>query len=445
MRRNLILIISMGLNLSLGLAWLASRHHTHAEAQVPESQPAGTNLPHTHVVVRKQFFSWQELETPDYAAYVINLREIGCPEQTIRDIIIADVNQLYARKRLADVVTPDQQWWRAEPDTNLVATASAKILALDQERRALLTTLLGLNWDAPATPVPSFVALNGPVLGELSPEAKRSVQDLLTRSQQRTQVYLDAQKAAGKPPDPAEMARLGQQTRNELAQLLNPAQMEEFLLRYSQNAAALREQLRGVAVTPDEFRKLFRLSDPIEQQLQLTSGDAGTQAATQAALGSSLLEALKSVLGPERYQAYRLAQDPVYRDSVAQAQASPDVSTEATKTLYELNKATVQEQNRIRNDAGLTAAQKTEQLKNVQSQLQAASDQLLGLSPVPPSAPPVPSEPGPTQVYPYSSGESIDMIAARFGVPASSILSANPNVNFNNLTRGTPINIPRSQ
>jgi len=40
--------------------------------------------------VRRQFFSWQQLESPDYQTYVANLRDIGCPEQTIRDIIIAD-------------------------------------------------------------------------------------------------------------------------------------------------------------------------------------------------------------------------------------------------------------------------------------------------------------------------------------------------------------------
>jgi len=42
-------------------------------------------------------------------SFIANLREIGCPEQTIRDIIIiADVNQLYAEKGLLEIVSPDE-------------------------------------------------------------------------------------------------------------------------------------------------------------------------------------------------------------------------------------------------------------------------------------------------------------------------------------------------
>jgi hypothetical protein len=40
-------------------------------------------------------FSWRSIESADYKEYIANLRAIECPEQTIRDIIIADVNKLY--------------------------------------------------------------------------------------------------------------------------------------------------------------------------------------------------------------------------------------------------------------------------------------------------------------------------------------------------------------
>src|SRR5439155_18080321 len=41
-------------------------------------------------------FSWAAVEAEDYRQYIANLRAIDCPEETIRDIIIADVNKLYA-------------------------------------------------------------------------------------------------------------------------------------------------------------------------------------------------------------------------------------------------------------------------------------------------------------------------------------------------------------
>jgi len=44
-------------------------------------------------------FHWSQIESADYRTYVANLRGVGCPEQTIRDIIVADVKALYASRR----------------------------------------------------------------------------------------------------------------------------------------------------------------------------------------------------------------------------------------------------------------------------------------------------------------------------------------------------------
>src|SRR5579863_1772942 len=137
MRWRLLLIVSAGLNITLAILLFLSRGRTAILLAESETNSPATdaNRVKTQVVVRKQFFSWPQVETADYRAYIANLRDIGCPEQTIRDIIIAEVNQLYAKKRLAEVVTPEQQWWRSVPDPKVVQAAKAKIQALEQERR----------------------------------------------------------------------------------------------------------------------------------------------------------------------------------------------------------------------------------------------------------------------------------------------------------------------
>ena len=52
-------------------------------------------------------FNWQQVKSADYRVYIENLRAIGCPETTIRDIIVADINELFAGriKELIDGVT----------------------------------------------------------------------------------------------------------------------------------------------------------------------------------------------------------------------------------------------------------------------------------------------------------------------------------------------------
>src|SRR5687767_8219127 len=41
-------------------------------------------------------FHWSEVESADYKEYIAKLRAVLCPEDTIRDIIVADINKLYA-------------------------------------------------------------------------------------------------------------------------------------------------------------------------------------------------------------------------------------------------------------------------------------------------------------------------------------------------------------
>lgn len=52
-------------------------------------------------IVESKPFSWSQVESPDYRIYVANLRGIGCPEQTIRDIITTDVRSAFGPRREA--------------------------------------------------------------------------------------------------------------------------------------------------------------------------------------------------------------------------------------------------------------------------------------------------------------------------------------------------------
>ncbi len=454
MRPRVLWFISLGLNAAFAVAVL-SWHFLRSPITVADTpvfvQPAVSNVVKTQVVVRKQYFTWRQVESADYRAYITNLREIGCPEQTIRDIITADVNELYAKKRASLLTPAGIQWWRSEPDPSLAEDARAKLDALEQERRELLASLLGPDWQRPG-PDParsnqSFV-LDGPVLGALPPETKAAVEDILARADQRVQEYRDAQKAAGKDPDLATLARLSLQTRGELSRVLNPAQLEEYLLRYSQTAVDLRRQFTGFPLTPEEFRSLFRARDPIDQQILSTySIDNAASAQVRASLQQQREDALKNVLGPDRYRQYKTATDPAFRDALATAQKT-GVPDALVPSLYAINAATAQAMDRIRNDPTLTPEQKAAQLQAAQDQQKAASDQLLGIAP-PPAAPstsdPAPPPPVPMQTHNYIPGETIDTIANQFGISPDALRAANPGVNLLNMSKGVPLKIPPPQ
>jgi LysM repeat protein len=450
MRWRVIALVSLGVNIVLAAAWLCVMPRQAARLPAAALDQSATNQTKPNIILRRQLFSWREVESADYPTYVANLRDIGCPEQTIRDIIIADVNVLYSRKRATELVTAEQQWWRTEPDPEVVHAAAEKARELEDERRALLTRLLGPNWetgDLASIPRPSRpgVLLDGPALGALPVETKQAIQNVSIRSQERMQAYLDAQRSAGKEPDPVALAKLRQQTRDDLAHLLSPPELEEFLLRYSQDANDLRAefgQLRFFDPTPDEFRAVFRATDALDQRIQLLADakDPSSLAARKA-LEDQRENAIKTALGPKRYDDYRLLHDPVYRDAVATAEEAG--TPEAAQALYAINLAALAEQNRIRGNTNLTADQKNIELKRLELEQLQANTVAKGQD-LPPEPPPEPPVIPPKKVIVMGPGDSAATIALMYGLPVSDIKAANPKVDFNKLKPGDAITIPRS-
>jgi hypothetical protein len=449
MRWRLVALVSLGVNLLVAAGWIFT---TGSHSASPSSEVTGgtTNIAlgnRPNIIVRRQFISWREIESPDYPTYIANLRDIGCPEQTIRDIIIADVNTLFSRRLATELVSADQQWWRSEPDSNVVAAASEKVRALEDERRVLLTKLLGPTWesgDLANLPRPSRpgVTLDGPVLGALPTEAKQSIQDISVRSEERLQAYLNEQRAAGKDPDPVELARIREQTRDELRHVLTPPQLEEYLLRYSQTANNLRGDLGTLKyfnASPDEFRSLFRATDNLDQRIALLAdaSDPNTLQARKALLDQRE-SAIRIALGQKRYEEYVLLRDPLYRAAVASAQQAG--TPEAVRTIYQINLAAAAEQAQLNSDPTLTADQKNIQLKQLEADQLRANTLATGqeLPPEPPPAPP------PRRTYTIRPGDNAAVVAMIYGVPVSALRAANPNRDLSRLKPGDAINIPRT-
>jgi hypothetical protein len=97
MNSRIVLVVSLAFNLIcvVGLLW---------RGRPPETNPApGPQTVPTTVVAEPGAepaaprFHWSQLESTNYFAYIANLREIGCPEQTIRDIISADLSAVLCR------------------------------------------------------------------------------------------------------------------------------------------------------------------------------------------------------------------------------------------------------------------------------------------------------------------------------------------------------------
>jgi len=446
MRWRGLALASFAVNLLLAAGWWNLAHRAGGNRSAELSNPPVAGVAGTNVLVRRQFFSWRELESSDYPTYVANLRDIACPEQTIRDIIVADVNALYARRRASEIITPFQQWWRSEPDLNIVRTAARKIRELEDERLSLLASLLGTNWESGdlvnlPRPTHEGIALDGPQLGALPTEVKAALQELITRSDARMRAYLAAQQQAGKPADPVALARLRQQTRDELAAVLSPPQLEEFLLRYSQYSGQLRTEFGDLGyfnINSNEFRSVFRATDGIDQQIELLAGNDPNTVRQRNVLEQSREQAIKNALGPKRYEEYRLLQDPVYRQAMAQAVAAG--TPEAVRSIYAINLAALAEKASIHNDATLSDQQRAIELRQLELNQLKANTVASG-GDLPPDAPPLPPV-IPLRTFTLGPGDTPAVVSMIYGLPISALRQANPRLNFNRLRPGDTIIIP---
>jgi hypothetical protein len=351
---------------------------------VPTVPPSRTDIGlfvRTNVVVRHENFTWDQIETTNYVAFVKNLRAVGCPEQTIKDIITAEVNRIYTRRRLEEVVYPNYQWWHLDADPAVVQAATAKVEALETDRRRVLTILLGVGWDAQNNEVVAAdggITLTGPILGDLPPQVKEEVYSIAARSQRKIEAYQAAQRRLDRPVDPMEMVRLREEPLTQLANLLSPAQYEEYVLRYSPSAQQLREQMHSVDLTPGQFRDLFNAISSINgQPVFYYAGKDPALLSQQRQLRAQSDAIIKTTLGEPFYAAYQLSQDPLYRSARALADQL-DVPQTSVLSIYEINRATQAELDRIRKDPNMTSDEKVEALSQTQVEQQQSLQQILG-------------------------------------------------------------------
>jgi hypothetical protein len=332
---------------------------------------ANTNALLSQPVFTAKKMGWEQLDTSEYDSYLSSLKAVGCPEEKVRYIILTDINELVAKRRVKEAVAHDIQWWRSEPEQSLTLALQEKGRTLDEERNRLITKYLGpsaVEDERGEAMLWSNVQLTGPVLGGLPSEVHNVVQEICGRSLERSQASFWARVNDGQPLNQVEMAKMREQTRADLRKVLKSDALEEFLLRYSHNAHQMRLNLRGFEPTPDEFRKIFRATDLIDHQLQLEYG--GPEALSQEQRERYERQrdaAIREALGQQRYQDYLMTKDPLYRQAQMTA-LQYGAPPKAILPIYQLTKDTESRRQKILNDSTLSPQQKSQAMNAVQQE-----------------------------------------------------------------------------
>src|SRR5262249_596309 len=166
-------------------------------------------------------FHWRMLESADYEKYIANLRSVGCPEKTIRDIIVADVEKLYAGKIAASPL--GSGFWSSGP-TRAAAQKrqQEQRRALEDEKRALRQQLLGTEIDPQFTDKADLIeqALLRFMFGPMPEDVLERVASSMKQTEARQDNVSERANNILLPEDEAEIEEIGRQCKTELKQLL---------------------------------------------------------------------------------------------------------------------------------------------------------------------------------------------------------------------------------
>jgi hypothetical protein len=324
MKMRILICLSLALNLALVTGILlptknvAAKVFPVATPKVVEtknifSQPSAETVP-----VRA--FHWDQIASDDLKVYRDNLRAIGCPEKTVREIILCVINQEFNPRRHAILTTFQDQFW------SLLARG-------DFARRQEIPRT---DW--------------GQALAALSAERQKLIDDVLGKDYFAIEAESQAHRASSKN-DPEES-----------------------------DAANWADSLAGFELTEGEWRAVTQLRSDFDQmQNDLATADLtdAERQQRQAELETNLEKDIKNALGADRFAGYQMAADGQFQEvrNITQRYSLPD---SLAIQAYQIQQEAVAQAKLVQNNQTLSAENQQSLLIKIQQETQRTLTQTLG-------------------------------------------------------------------
>jgi hypothetical protein len=392
-RSGVIFAISLGLNMTLPFAAVLLRQKP-ATTTVPRSvkvtvvtavtQQPSADLPAVVNYITNRF-RWQMLESTNFAQYAANLRDMGCPEKTVRAIVLADVDRRY--EQLSRQTQTNLPFWTGGRKLQAAQAAQeARQTALEEEETALIRQVLGIEYYGEDLFKDKFEeqAIARFVFGPMPDATFHRLENVADKFEA---IKKDFETRTGNlltEADKAEARKLAGAEQRELQAQLTPAEWEELLAR----TGAMQEmdllgsdakvfEVAGLSAYEARQIGLARADhalsfDPFDWNLD--ESDAERQSRD-----SHFTNAIVHILGERRFADFQRAQD---RNFVRLFELAREdqLPRESAVKVYEMRQLAAQEVEHLRHDDSLDDAAREHRFAGMQTLLQQAVSQTLGAS-----------------------------------------------------------------
>jgi hypothetical protein len=249
---------------------------------------------------------WRPLAAGRYRECMERLRQAGCPEETVRAIIIAAVSRRYRAQLVAQEEHRYRnfKWWRGLQEAD-AEYDPAFMQEVRGKRDAELSGLLGKEWRQDMYNALGWKMENN-YWSFMPPEKVEQINALSAKySRLENEVRKSAHGSYLLEEEEAQLKQLKEQKRAELAQTLTPQELEDLDMRQSPAANWVKQKLPEAA-SEDEYRAMVRVAMVFEKDIStegaLRSGETPQESMKRREAEDKALQAqLKETLGDARY------------------------------------------------------------------------------------------------------------------------------------------------
>jgi hypothetical protein len=393
-----VVIVSIGLNLLLGAVVLKA-HQNRAESAARGT--SATVVFKTNVLTRTTtnhleqppsgpppdvvWPRWNEIASEDLMEYRAALERIGCPVDTLRDILETEVQRRHFAERQALMEPVSRVFWDLlardgfDDDTPLFNAFHVGLESLKEKYEKLTAELFdGVADRHTETPVEMSAQY-----AHLNDETRVQLAGLDARLNEQRRALFKDEKYRN---EDHELTVEGQALLNQLEadrlahvrELTSDEEFHEYRLR-SSGAANWAANRPGFEPSGEELRQIAEWKLALEEEHRLPDGrDADDHARNIATLEiqSELNPRMKELFGEERFEAY-------IRSSSSDYQALYDLGDrfnlpETTVTdAWEMQRAAKAAAQQIRNDTALTPDEQRDALRAIQQETYQSFETLL--------------------------------------------------------------------
>jgi len=327
-------------------------------------------------------FNVRKAESFDYRESIARLRASGCSERTICEVIGAELSKRYHARKLAlypGAEEPFQYWYTAAEHPRIVpeqiAEWEAKCAELEKEKSSVLTELLGEDCTAPELLTIEQVDADRRLA--FLPEAKRPLLRAIVAKypelEEQVEAIVDVRSTITDREELNQILQRYARKKAELAQLLSPAEYEQYELNNCWSARNVRKGLAGFNPTEAEFREIFKIWRAQDESL-ITIYATGQPDPGVTGVNNAIHE----LVGDDRYEQYKHTWGNRELHELAQLVEDYQLPAETPAWIESLKQNALMQQEQLASNSSLTESQKQESLQALQTQTEKLISQQLG-------------------------------------------------------------------